>query len=320
MSAPNLPVPLPAGGEVLDPRSPATRLVDAWLDGRSPETMRAYRADLQALAAFLGAASAELAVQAFLALPAGGANERALAWRSAMVAAALSPATINRRLAALRSVVKLGRTLGMVSWSIEIGNVKVEAYRDTRGPGEDGYRKLLAAIPGDTTAGLRDRAIVRLLYERVLRRGEVCRLSLGSISADGSRITIRGKGRTQDEVLRIAAPTAEAIRLWRAVRPGPADDPAAPLLVSLSTGSRGHRLTGESVRRIVHRAAERAGLKCWPHALRHAGITSALDRTQGDVRKVMTFSRHKRLDTLMIYDDHRRDDAGGIADLVAGDG
>ena len=62
------------------------------------------------------------------------------------------------------------------------------------------------------------------------------------------------------------------------------------------------------------------GLKVWPHGLRHAAITEALDLTGGDVRKVQRFSRHRDLQTLTIYDDARIDMGGEVAKLVAGNG
>ncbi len=62
------------------------------------------------------------------------------------------------------------------------------------------------------------------------------------------------------------------------------------------------------------------GLKTWPHGLRHAAITEALDLTGGDVRKVQRFSRHRDLQTLTIYDDNRVDLAGEVSKLVASNG
>jgi integrase/recombinase XerC len=53
-----------------------------------------------------------------------------------------------------------------------------------------------------------------------------------------------------------------------------------------------------------------------PHGLRHQGITRALDLAHGDVPKVKRFSRHARLETLLHYDDNRRDEAGAIAKLL----
>src|SRR5438552_1651316 len=83
--------------------------------------------------------------------------------------------TVSRRLAALRSLVKLARTLGMVPWALDVDGVRAEGYRDTRGPGRDGFRNLLALLRARADAkGARDRAVLRLLYDLGLRRAEVC--------------------------------------------------------------------------------------------------------------------------------------------------
>jgi integrase/recombinase XerC len=54
-----------------------------------------------------------------------------------------------------------------------------------------------------------------------------------------------------------------------------------------------------------------------PHKVCHSKITAALDRTNGDVRKVQKFSRHRKIDTLLIYDDNRLGVQGEITDTVA---
>src|SRR5437899_7628891 len=59
----------------------------------------------------------------------------------------LASLTVNRRLTALRSMIKLGRTLGLVPWTLECQGMKAESYRDTRGPGVNGFRAMLDA-PG----------------------------------------------------------------------------------------------------------------------------------------------------------------------------
>jgi integrase/recombinase XerC len=88
----------------------------------------------------------------------GEANGLVLAYRSHMVGVGRSPATVNRRLSALRSLNALARTLGLVGWSLEVRNVKAESCRDTRGPqldgqASDGHQGL--ARRGDDPAALR---------------------------------------------------------------------------------------------------------------------------------------------------------------------
>jgi integrase/recombinase XerC len=53
-----------------------------------------------------------------------------------------------------------------------------------------------------------------------------------------------------------------------------------------------------------------------PHRIRHSAITAALDATDGDVRKVQKLSRHKNLNTLMIYDDNRGRDQQDVTEML----
>jgi integrase/recombinase XerC len=248
----------------------------------------------------------------------GRANELALRYRAHLQGRGLAAATVNRRLAALRSLVKLGRTLGMVAWALEVDGVPAEGYRDTRGPGADGFRRLLAELDGrQDVKGVRDRAVLRLLFDLGLRRGEVSGLDVADFCPDGLALLVLGKGRSEKARLTLPGPTADAVRAWLAVRPGGAD-PA--LFVSLDVASRGHRLTGQAVYLVVRGLGEKAGVRARPHGLRHAAITAALDLLGGDVRRVQKFSRHRNVQTVLRYDDSRRDEGGDIARRVAGEG
>ncbi|MBD0346521.1 MAG: tyrosine-type recombinase/integrase, partial [Coleofasciculus sp. Co-bin14] len=62
----------------------------------------------------------------------------------------------------------------------------------------------------------------------------------------------------------------------------------------------------------------KAGIKkqMSPHRIRHSAITAALDATDGNVRKVQKLSRHRQLDTLMIYDDNRGKDQAEVTGLL----
>ena len=94
------------------PHLPAARTADvleAWLAARNPNTVQGYRRDLAGFAGWLGVPSPEAAVELFLNSGQAGANRIALAWRSSLVERGLASATIARRLAALRSMVKVAR-------------------------------------------------------------------------------------------------------------------------------------------------------------------------------------------------------------------
>jgi integrase/recombinase XerC len=305
---PIAPAPLPVLRQI--------DLVEAFLAGRNPRTLRAYSQDLDDFARFSGSIDRRSGVEGLLASGQGSANAWALAYRNDLVARELAPATVARRLAALRSVVKLARTIGRVAWSLDVEAPKAEHYRDTRGPGLDGWRKMLDAADraGDTPKARRDRAIIRLLHDRGLRRGEVVGLDLESLDLAEATVEVLGKGRSQTERLTIGSGTVQALADWIESR----GSGIGPLFVRLDPGRNlGGRLTGEAVRLIVAAIGRAAGLDrvSRPHGLRHQAITQALDLGR-DVRDVAKFSRHKDVRTLMIYDDSRRDVGGDIAKLL----
>jgi integrase/recombinase XerC len=309
------PLPLPLSSVAAD-------LYSAVLAGRNARTVQAYAGDYADFARFLGVASPGAALDALIALPPGQAHALAIAYRASLVERKLAAATIARRLAALRSAVKLARQLGRVSWSLEVEPPAVSAYRDTAGPGPDGWRRILdaakAAAHDGTAKGLRDLALVRLLHDLALRRAEVLALDLADVELAGPRPVARvvRKGQTDPQPLTLPRPVVSALSAWVAVR----GDAPGPLFVRLDRAGAG-RLTGHGLEKLLRRMGQRAGLsrRLRPHGLRHAGITTALDRTGGDVRAVARFSGHKKLDTLLIYDDNRRDLGGQVAGLVSDD-
>ena len=76
--------------------------------------------------------------------------------------------------------------------------------------------------------------------------------------------------------------------------------------------------SGDGICKMVVRHSEKAGIKkqMSPRRIRHSAITAALDATDGDVRKVQKLSRHKNLNTLMVYDDNRGRDQRDVTELL----
>lgn len=290
----------------------ARELVEAFLRGRKPETLRAYRRDLRDFAVFLKLPSAEDAARALLTATPGDANASVLRYRTTMLEQKVKATTINRHLAALRALMKLARMLGMVNWEIEVENLRSDPYRDTRGPGSEAVAAMLARIGARGDAkGLRDTAIVRLLHDCGLRRAEVVSLDRAHYSAFRG-LSIIGKARHEREWRSVAPKAKAALEAWLAIRgavPG-------PLFIALDEKHHGHRLTGNAVYDIVRQLGEEVGAHARPHGLRHTAITSVLDKTNGNVRVAQQFSRHRDVKTLMIYDDARRDEAGKASELI----
>lgn len=304
-----------APAAALDPYSGSARLVDAFLSGRNAKTTDAYRRDLEDFRLFVNARTAGEAARVLLSQGHGPANELVLAYRTNLVEKGLAPATVNRRIAAVRSLVKLARTLGLVPWSLEVPSVESVSYRDTKGPGLDGYRRLLHALDSRVDAkGRRDRAVLHLLFDLALRREEVVRLDLSDLDTEKGTLAVLGKRRTQKATMSLPPSTLAVLVSWlemRGTEPG-------PLFLNFDRAHKGGRLTGRSVHRIVGDLGLDAGLgTVRPHGLRHASITAALDATGGNVREVQKFSRHRDVRVLSIYDDSRVDIAGKVARLVA---
>jgi len=290
------------------------RLLGAFLETRGEHTRRAYRQDLESFRRFVGRTELVDAVSALVGSTQGKANVLALEYRAHLIREHLSPATINRRLAALRSLVKRARALGMVPWTLDVPSLKAEPYRDTRGPGRVGFNRLVrAARRRNDGTGLRNLAALRLLFDLALRREEVVSLDVDDVDLAAGTVAVVGKGRTQKIRLTLPGPTQAALEAWLAER-GP--DPG-PLFVNFDPARKGRRLTGRSLYRIVTELGDQVGLRVTPHGLRHAAITEALDLTRGDVRAVQRFSRHRDLRVLNLYDDSREDLGGRVARLVA---
>jgi integrase/recombinase XerC len=254
------------------------------------------------------------AIRLFLAADKGEANARAHDYRADLLNRGLSPSTVNRRLAVLRSLVKLAHLFNLVDYDLEVEGVKSQTYRDTRGPGLEGIRALLTELEqrGDKKAK-RDRALIHLLFDLGLRRGEAVGLDLADLDLKKKTVSILGKGRTEKEKLTLPDPTVAALADWLAVR----GYKEGPLFVNYDRAAKGKRLTGRSVARILAALGNMVGIKVHPHGLRHAAVTEALEATDGDVRKVQRFSRHKDLRILTLYDDNRQDFGGEVARLVA---
>ena len=301
-----------AQGVMVAPPARLDGLLDAFLARRSAATRLAYGADLKDLARHLGVDTPHAAVWELISHGPGQANGLVLNYKGSMVEAKLTPATVNRRLAALRSVVALARTLGIVGWTLTVGGEKSRAYRNTRGPGRHGVQMMLSQIQGNSPKDVRGRAILRLLYDLGLRREEVSALRREDVDLDSERVWVMGKGSGERDAITLPPKTVETLRAWLAVR----GDEAGPLFHNFDRARKRAGLTGSGVYHVIRALGVRVGLKVHPHGIRHAAVTEALDRT-GNPRSVQRFSRHADIATVMKYDDNRTDLGGEVARIVS---
>ena len=286
---------------------------DSYLDTMSPNTRRAYIRDLIDFSKFMEA-EPDQALRTLMENGPGEANATALEYKAELLNRGLKPSTVNRRLYSLRSSIKLARMSGFITWGLEVSGVKSKPYRDTTGPGREGYLKLLEAADSSRPREIRDRAIIHLLYDRALRRGEVVQMDREDVDLTAGTISITGKGQREPETLKIPDETVNALRDWIKVRgkkPG-------PLFINFDRAGKGDgRLTADGIYKMILYRARQAGIKARPHGLRHTAITRALELTGGNLPAVQDFSRHAKTETLRIYDDNRGQRGGKVAQMVA---
>jgi integrase/recombinase XerC len=287
--------------------------------GRNAWTRNAYQKDLKDFTAFTHQETPLGAVALLLTPDPGAARGLVMSYLEHLRERQLSPATCNRRLASLSSLVKLAKFVGLVSYELSIERRPEETLKDTRGPGKDGVRLLLEALKerGDDPKARRDAALIRLMFDLALRRNEALSLDIEHINLKQRTVLILGKGRGGRQRMSLPESTCEALKEWLKVREELTGTKEGPLFVSVDYAARGKRLTGTGLHKVLSMLGKKIGLKVRPHGLRHASITAALDATGGDVRKVQKFSRHKSLQVLCVYDDCRLDHAGEVANLVA---
>ena len=296
--------------------SATEKLTESFFQSLTANTQEAYRRDLQHFTVWMKAESICDAALILWGQGHAAANKRALDWRTHLVTQGLAPATINRRLSALRSLCEFGETVGYISWRLKVKPVKSKSYRDTAGPG---YEKCVAMLnhikSRQDFKGRRDAAILALLVDWGLRRSEIVSLNLDDLNLDAEPVTLSiiGKGRTEPEMITLTVETVEDIEAYLQVRGG---DPG-PLFISYP-GRIEKRLTPHSLYDIVKAAGVAVGIKkpVSPHGFRHSVITKILDEG-ASIREAQSFSRHADIRVLIRYDDNRRDGGGKVAARLA---
>jgi site-specific recombinase XerD len=177
----------------------------------------------------------------------------------------------------------------------------------------DELRRLFDQIKTDSVIGLRDRAIVGLLYASGLRVSELAKLDRGHINVNRREFMVRGKGQ-KDRLVFIDEGSAQLISNYLAKRV----DNLQPLFIRYGghevvdqSGDYG-RLTPRSIQRLVSQYAKLAGITkhVSPHTLRHSFATDLL-MNGADIRSVQTLLGHSNIATTQIYthvtDPHLRE-------------
>ena len=271
--------------------------------GLSDHTCRAYRADVEQLAAFLGEE----------ANPEDVTREAVRDWLASLHETRQAT-TRSRRLAGVRSffryLVREQRlqsdpTAGLPAPKSPPRPPQPLSVDDCWTLAEhEGLSSTDSQTPARRRARLRDRAIVELLYGAGLRVGELVGLDVRDVDLRRGDVRVLGKG-GKERVVPLPGEAREALGSWldERRRPGVLGE---PLFVSQRPRPDGswRRLGARDVRRILERRARAGGLfdRVHPHKLRHSYATHLLDMG-ADLREIQELLGHASLSTTQKYTD-----------------
>jgi len=244
--------------------------------GLSEATRRAYRADLRDFGTWLHARGLDL----------DDVDVRVLADYTSELGRArrgLAPATVGRRLSAVRSLVRHALGPSRVP-EAALAPRRARRLPETPRPAE--VEQLVDGLLADDPLGLRNAALVELVYSCGLRSAEAVGLDLADVDLEREQVHVRGKG-GKERLLPLGEEAAWQLGRWlRDGRPALARGACDALFLSV----RGRRLDTSALRRLVPH----------PHRLRHAYATHLLEGG-ADLRTIQELLGHASLSTTQIY-------------------
>jgi len=179
---------------------------------------------------------------------------------------------------------------------------------------ENEINKMLEKINTTTPPGLRDRAILELLYSAGVRVSEIVQLNLSDLDLDSEEIRVFGKG-AKERVVLIGRYAITAIKTY-------IQNARIKLLCknrskALFLGERGTRLTQRSIERMIKAAAKKCGLlkKVTPHTIRHTFATHLLSHG-ADLRTVQELLGHTSLSTTQVYTHVTKEKLKSVYDMA----
>ncbi|MFP4057119.1 MAG: site-specific tyrosine recombinase XerD [Candidatus Brocadiia bacterium] len=272
-------------------------LIQAFLDylalecGVAENTLKAYRGDLAKLADHLRRRKSR---------PHDVTTTALLAFIVELKDRGYSVATVARTLAAVRMFYRFLVLEGIVERNVTTALDSPKLWRRlpaTLGPQE--VEALLAQPKADGPLGLRDRAVLEVLYATGARAGEVVSLDVDSIHYDYGYLRCMGKG-SKERVVPVAERALAAVRRYALeARPRLLKGRAAAALFVSRTGA---RLDRRTVWRLVKKYARQAGIakNVSPHTLRHSFATHLL-AGGADLRAVQEMLGHASIATTQLY-------------------
>jgi integrase/recombinase XerD len=263
--------------------------------GASPHTIDAYRRDLAAYTSFLAARD--------VIVPDDVTRDDVIAYIAALRDRDLAPSSVERKVASAKSfhkfLVREGVTENHPTASMPLPKVPKRLPEVVSIAEVD--RMLSQPFP-EGPAGMRDRAMLEVLYGCGLRVSELTGLDLTDIDLADGFLRVFGKG-SKERVVPIAGMALRAMSDYLShgrpfLRPKSAHSRQDPAAVFLN--QRGGRMTRQTVFTTVRRYAARVGLDMHPHTLRHSFATHMLEGG-ADLRSLQDMLGHSDISTTQIY-------------------
>lgn len=283
-----LPVPLQHALEEFERHLAAER-------GLSRHTVRAYRGDVTSLLRHLAARGTTRL---------DAVDVRALrGWLAELGRSGRARTTMARRAAAARTFTAYAARRGWLGADPGAGLASPQAHRVLPGVlSRDEVTAVLEAIAAaddGTAIGIRDRAMLELLYATGIRVSELCGLDVDDVDRDRWVVRVVGKG-DKERSVPFGAPAARAVDDW--CSRGRPELASARSGAALFLGARGGRVDQRAVRRVVHaRLRDVDGVPdLGPHGFRHTAATHLLEGG-ADLRSVQELLGHASLGTTQIY-------------------
>lgn len=286
-----------AEGDLPPDQNPAA----VYLSGLAKRSQRTMRGDLDIIARLLTGGRCDALSLDWSALR----YQHAAAVRS-LLATRYAYTTTNRMLSALRGVLKAAWRLGQLPTeeyhrAIDLPAVKGETLPSGRALAMGELRTLFMICAQDPKpSGMRDAALLAVLYGAGLRRSEVVALDLSDYDQVTGEIRVRsGKGNKQRTAYATGG-SREALEAWLLLR----GDLAGPLFLPLTKGGRliQRRLNNQTVLDILTKRVRQTGLKsCSPHDFRRTFISDLLD-AGADITTVQKLAGHANVTTTARYD------------------
>ncbi|HVB11476.1 MAG TPA: site-specific tyrosine recombinase XerD [Bacillota bacterium] len=256
--------------------------------GLAANTLESYGRDLRDFAAFCarsGAAPSRDGISAYLV---------------SLQRLGRAPATISRRLAALRAYYRFlaGEKPGSADPTTALLSPR-SRRRLPRVLAVDDVEGLLEGTGDSSPAGLRDRAMLELLYATGIRVSELCGLDLDSVDFEQGLLRCIGKGGKERIV-----PVGEVARIWlqRYLQQARNQLAADPAQRALFVNRRGQRLSRQGIWKILKGHGLNAAITkpLTPHVLRHSFATHLLE-AGADLRAVQEMLGHADISTTQVY-------------------